>query len=74
MESPHVFQASSDAKPPIPDPAFNRRCSLMASDVSLPAVLLCCCCVAVVLLLFSCVMQIGRKEGDVLQDVSTQDQ
>lgn len=30
-----VFQAQVDVKPPIPDPAFNRRCSLLASDVSL---------------------------------------
>lgn len=26
-------EASSDARPPLPDPAFNRRCSLLSSDV-----------------------------------------
>lgn len=30
-----LFQDSSDTRPPLPDPAFNRRCSLLASDVSL---------------------------------------
>lgn len=28
------FQASSDVKPPVPDPTFNRRCSLLVSEVS----------------------------------------
>ncbi|MED6273160.1 hypothetical protein CHARACLAT_003846 [Characodon lateralis] len=28
-----VSEASTDGKPPLPDPAFNRRCSLILSDV-----------------------------------------
>lgn len=80
MEPPHVFQASSDAKPPIPDLAFNRRCSLLASDVSVLLLLVSCCCVAAVLLLSCCCVavaaifmcqQIDKKEDDVLQDVAT---
>ena len=28
------FQASTDSKPPLPDPTFNRRCSLIVSEVN----------------------------------------